>query len=90
MEEALLRHELALERTRLANERTLLAYVRTSLALMGGGAALFQFFASKPWLHGLAWGLIVFGALALIVGFQRFVRVNRHLRRGPDPTTYGH
>lgn len=81
MSEAPLRDHLAVERTRLANERTLLAYVRTALALAAAGAALLQFFPRSHALFGIAWMLVVAGALMLLIGAYRFVAVRRQLQR---------
>lgn len=77
-----LRDLLALERTRLANERTFLAYVRTALSLFAGGAVLIQFFAAKPTYVTLAWILIASGAMVLLVGVLRFLKVRAHLNAG--------
>ena len=67
--------ELALERTRLANERTLLAYVRTALSLIAGGIVVLEYLAEGPEHIIAGWGLVIVGAMALVLGFFRFLTV---------------
>ncbi|MFV5993631.1 YidH family protein [Streptomyces sp. NPDC056231] len=70
----------------LANERTFLAWIRTALALIGGGFAVDQF------LPGLAWGVRVGLALALLAAgvfcslraVNHWVQCERAMRRGED------
>ncbi|QFU77052.1 DUF202 domain-containing protein [Halioglobus maricola] len=76
-----IRDSLALERTRLANERTLLAYVRTGLSLIAAAAVLFQFFSSQHTHVAMAWLLLVFGAVVLVVGVYRFYSVRSYLNQ---------
>ncbi|WP_413432437.1 DUF202 domain-containing protein [Crateriforma spongiae] len=73
------RNDLALIRTDLANERTLLAYVRTSLMFAGSGITLIKFFADLPWTRSVAWVLITAGALMLLIGIVRFIRLGRRM-----------
>ncbi|MEU0832135.1 DUF202 domain-containing protein [Streptomyces sp. NPDC005969] len=70
----------------LANERTFLAWIRTALALIGGGFAVDQF------LPGLAWGVRVGLALALLAAgvfcslraVNHWVQCERAMRHGED------
>ena len=75
-----MRDKLALERTRLANERTFLAYVRTGLSLLAAAAVLFQFFSTSIPYVVVAWALAVGGAVVLIVGLIRFIKVRSKLK----------
>lgn len=77
-----LRQQLALERTQLANERTFLAYVRTALSLLAAGVVLLQYLAVNPGYILLGWLLAGSGALVLLVGVMRFLKVRRSLRLG--------
>ncbi|MEZ6141600.1 MAG: DUF202 domain-containing protein [Zavarzinella sp.] len=81
MNETQLRDELAVERTKLANERTVLAYIRTALALAGGGAVLLQLYPSNNLILILAWTLIIFGMLVVVIGAYRFVAIRNRLRK---------
>ncbi|WP_373081598.1 DUF202 domain-containing protein [Zhongshania sp.] len=78
------RDKLALERTRLANERTFLAYVRTGLALLGAAAVLFQFFTELNANIAIAWVLVIFGLVVLVVGLFRFNSVRAELNAYAD------
>ncbi len=80
MEDGGMRDKLALERTELANERTFLAYVRTALSLMAGGAVLLQFFSEKMAVIVSGWAFVVLGAVVLLFGLARFIRVRSHLK----------
>lgn len=86
MNEGELRDRLAAERTHLANERTLLSYVRTALALAAGGAALLQFFPSRPGLAVVAWALIAAGGVIAVLGPLRFAAVRKRIA-GKERTT---
>ncbi|MCX2977686.1 DUF202 domain-containing protein [Candidatus Marimicrobium litorale] len=70
-----IQEELALARTRLANERTLLAYVRTALSLIAGGVVVLEYLAEGPEHIIAGWGLLMLGAVALTIGFIRFLTV---------------
>lgn len=78
-ESIILRDYLAMERTRLASERTFMAYIRTSLFLLTGGLTLLQFerFKHLDWLGYLA---IALCTLLLIIGVNRYFRLNSRLR----------
>ncbi len=73
-----LRDDLAVDRTVLANERTLLAYIRTALGLLLAGASAVSFFDSIL-LVATGWLFIAAGAVAVVVGVARFVRLKRRL-----------
>ena len=76
------RDELALCRTLLANERTLLAYGRSAIMLAVSGVTLWKFNAmSGNEEVSLANALVVSGAVVACVGFYRYLRVRRTLRR---------
>lgn len=70
--------QLSLQRTRLANERTLLAYVRTSLTLLGGGIASLELI-EPGWTRSAGFGFLAAGVAMLIIGFWRYIAVNRTL-----------
>ncbi len=72
--ETFVRDTLARDRTVLANERTLLAYIRTALALSGAGATFITFFDSRAMLI-VGWTLVPLGALAMVVGAWRYLRM---------------
>ena len=80
MESTGMRDSLAMERTLLANERTFLAYVRTSLSLLAGGAVLLQLFPTDLRAVTVGWFLVAAGAVVILVGIYRFVRVKRRLK----------
>lgn len=75
-----LRDELALDRTVLANERTFLAYVRTSLGFLILGVTFLHFLEQRYYdIVGCAF--MVVGAMTLLIGWRRFVKVRRDLKR---------
>lgn len=78
-EDIILRDYLALERTKLANERTLLSYIRSSLYLLIGGIALIQLEGFES-IHFLGYVSLVLTVLFLIIGIQRFYKLNRRLK----------
>jgi putative membrane protein len=77
----------------LANERTFLAWVRTALAMLAGGVALETL--RVPGETGLraplVVGLVVAGAVLLVMSLVRWARVERamRLRRPLPPFTLG-
>ena len=75
-----LRDELALDRTVLANERTFLAYVRTSLGFLILGVT-FQHFLEQRYYHIVGCAFMVVGAMILLIGCRRFVKISRDLNR---------
>jgi putative membrane protein len=79
MENSGKRDSLALERTHLANERTFLAYVRTALSMLGGGAVVLHFFPDDRSAVAIGWFLVGTGAVVLLLGIYRFVRVKSRL-----------
>lgn len=81
-----LRDELALDRTVLANERTFLAYVRTSLGFLILGMT-FLHFLEQRYYHVVGCAFMVVGALILLIGCRRFVRIRRDLKRTRFGTT---
>ena len=74
----ILRDELALDRTVLANERTFLAYVRTALALLLAGVT-FVYLATADWFAVVGIVCLAIGAVSLLIGVHRFVRMRRML-----------
>ncbi len=76
------RDQLALDRTLLANERTLLAYLRTGLAFLAAGAGLLELVDTLT-ARVAGWGFVSLGALAIPLGFWRFLSVRRRLRQRP-------
>lgn len=79
-EEMILRDFLATDRTMLANERTFLAYVRTALSLIVAGSSFIKFF-DIILINILGYVFIPFGAIILIVGIIRFIKVNNRLHK---------
>ncbi|HET8839521.1 MAG TPA: DUF202 domain-containing protein [Flavobacteriaceae bacterium] len=77
--EKLLREHLALERTKLANERTLLSYIRSSLYLLIGGIALLQI-EDYGNLHWLGYAALCLCLLFIIIGFSRYVALEKKLK----------
>jgi putative membrane protein len=79
-------------RLSLANERTVLAYSRTALGLVVAGIAVVGSRAAADlpvWFAAIGVPLIALGASVAIAGRQRFIQVQRALRRGeplPSPT----
>jgi putative membrane protein len=71
----------------LANERTLLAWVRTGLTLIAGGVAV-AFVATQS-RDGMNAGLgaILLGALATLIGYQRYLAADRAIRKGELPSS---
>jgi uncharacterized membrane protein YidH (DUF202 family) len=63
----------------LAKGRTELAFIRTGLAFVALGIALIRYFGLGPWTL-LDGGLVVFGAVATVVGLRGFM-VTRRLER---------
>ena len=61
----------------LANERTLLAWVRTSIAIEAGGIALTQLHHYRGYL---ATGVLLFGGIMALIGYQRFRAANQAIR----------
>lgn len=78
-EDIILRDYLALERTKLANERTLLSYIRSSLYLLIGGIALIQLEGFES-IHFLGYASLILTVLFLVIGVQRFYKLNRRLK----------
>lgn len=82
IDEKLLREHLALERTKLANERTLLSYIRASIYLLISGLALLQIKEyqgiSLMWVGYLS---LLICVLFLLVGFSRYIALERKLNR---------
>ena len=78
-EDIILRDYLALERTKLANERTLLSYIRSSLYLLIGGIALIQLEGFES-IHFLGYVSLILTVLFLVIGVQRFYKLNRRLK----------
>lgn len=83
MSETQLRDHLAVERTHLANERTLLSYVRTALSLIVGGIVALQLLPPSLSVTLLAWLAMIVGALLVLVGARRFLKVRGEIPR-PD------
>lgn len=79
-EKIILRDHLALERTKLANERTLFSYIRTALYLLTVGLGIFEIEVISH-LTTVAWICIITGALLLIIGIVRFLRMKKHLKK---------
>ncbi len=73
----------------LANERTFLAWIRTALALIGGGLAVAAFVPPLRFRHvreGIAYALIVLGAVMAIRAVDHWARCERAMRlRQPLP-----
>jgi putative membrane protein len=69
----------------LANERTLLAWVRTSLALLASGVGLMQFLPDIPLNSIVGVGMLVLGALASLVGLQRYRAADTAMRNNVLP-----
>lgn len=92
--ELILRDYLALVRTKLANERTLFSYIRTSLYLLTAGIGILQI-ESISRLNGLAWVCMLSGVILFFLGFIRFCRMNKYLKRyvktppAPEPLNKG-
>ena len=89
-DEMILRDFLAADRTMLANERTFLSYTRTALAFVIGGASMIHFLNGA--FADVGGGvLIVFGAISLVVGVQRYrwfrKRISLLSRPPTDPET---
>lgn len=86
IDEKLVREHLALERTKLANERTLLSYIRASIYLLISGLALLQIKEyqgiSLMWVGYLS---LLICVLFLIVGFSRYIALERKLNRLLQP-----
>lgn len=86
IDEKLVREHLALERTKLANERTLLSYIRASIYLLISGLALLQIKSyqeiSLMWVGYLSLFICV---LFIIVGFSRYIALERKLNRLLQP-----
>lgn len=78
--ELILRDHLAIERTKLANERTLFSYIRTSLYLLTAGIGILQF-DSISRLYWLAWICMVAGVILFFLGFYRFGKMSRYLKK---------
>ncbi len=79
-EKLILRDHLALERTKLANERTLFSYLRTGLYLLTAGIGIFEI-KSISHLEVLGWIAVFTGAILLVTGLLRFLKMNHHLNR---------
>jgi uncharacterized membrane protein YidH (DUF202 family) len=71
-----LREDLAVRRNALANERIFPAYLGTALVFVVAGIALVQLFSAVP-VDVLGWVFVVLGAVTLVVGTWRFLRVTR-------------
>ena len=76
-----LRNELAVDRTILANERTLLAYLRTALMLLASGVTLVKILKVGDFLRAVGFALIPLAVLVALVGYFRFRRIRKDLRR---------
>jgi len=76
--ESTVRDQLARDRTHLANERTLLAYIRTAIGLVAGGVAVLHLYAGPGGVWS-ARGLLLAGALVLVIGVRRYRTVRSHL-----------
>ncbi|MCD0461773.1 DUF202 domain-containing protein [Roseiconus lacunae] len=70
---------LALIRTQLANERTILAYLRTAIMLAGTGVSLVKLLEVTPDLIRLGWLLIALGAVVMVIGTYRYLRLRHKL-----------
>ncbi len=79
----ILRDHLAVERTALANERTLLAYVRTMIGVIAIGGSLVKLFEEWQYIT-LGWLIMGSGFLVLIIGFNRYIRIESMLSRIVD------
>lgn len=79
-EELILRDQLAIDRTILANERTILSYIRTALAMIAAGGALIHFF-EEIWIKALGVLFIFFGIVIIVVGFFRYKKVDRLIKK---------
>lgn len=77
------RNEGSTARDHLANERTLLAWMRTGLGVIGLGAVVGKLVIDRGHIAGLV--LIAFGAVMLIYGVARYVKVMARLRVGEFP-----
>lgn len=71
---------LAMERNVLAAERTLLAYIRTFLSFVVAGVSLIQFFNDRVFILA-GYLFIPLSFIILIVGFIRFSKTKRKIRR---------
>ncbi len=69
----------------LANERTLLAWLRTALALLAAGVALMQFLPDVPLNSVVGLGMLVLGAIGLLVGLQRYRSADAAMRNNTVP-----
>lgn len=73
------------QRFTLANERTLLAWIRTALALDASGLAVIRFAPQLGPAGGreaVGIALVLLGAIAAVVGYGRWAKVDRALRSG--------
>lgn len=69
----------------LAAERTLLAWIRTGIGLQAGGLAVLHLVPDLTGHGVLGVGLMVVGALSLLVGAWRYRGADRAIRRGAPP-----
>ena len=94
-QDAQLRDELAIDRTELANERTLLAYIRTSLALFLTGISglhlpgLGEGTSFGPAYRVAGWIFIGAAAAAVSIGYVRFLKIRRRIRKSSAPAERG-
>ncbi|MFU8853334.1 YidH family protein [Micromonospora sp. SL1-18] len=74
-----------------ANERTFLAWIRTGLALLAAGVAVDAFDLSFPGgvQRGLASALVVLALTTAVIGWTRWARAERAMRRNkPLPASH--
>lgn len=69
----------------LANERTLLAWIRTGIALIAGGVALAHLGASAAYEYVVAEGIVLLGAVTVIIGYSRFTAAEEAIRQARLP-----
>ncbi|MCT4685853.1 YidH family protein [Vallitalea sp.] len=79
-ESLILRDLLATDRTFLANERTLLAYIRTALSLIVAGSSFIKF-TDNLTIEIIGMILVPFGTIIGILGFIKFIKTNRDLKK---------
>lgn len=75
-----LNEKLTFEMTNLANERSLLAYMRTFVVFLSSGIAILKFELFQN-LILLAYFLITFSLISLVIGITRFWQVNKLIKK---------
>lgn len=75
-----LNEELTVEMTNLANERSLLAYMRTFVVFLSSGIAILKIELFQNMIL-LAYFLIILSIVWLFVGFIRFWKINKLIKK---------